>query len=246
MTRKSWAWKLTWLMILFSLTFGQVLTAFGQSEDEEPIDAAAATAAAAARQGAVAPGESSSIDTGKNYVYLPLMQNTGTANEVAAAATNATWRTVFFDEMCSFPAGWSRYDYNASGHLWSFKTVESLCVAQPDGYVNKMHTYMYRTFSLASAKDARVTFRFKMISEVNWDFLLSQVSCDGGATWHGTPNARSNPPVGFNIRVMQLSKTPCLKKTDVTLRFAFMTDAIIVPGGAVPPAIDYVWVEKFQ
>ena len=109
-----------------------------------------------------------------------------------------------------------------------------------------MNTLMTRSFSLAGAKDARVTFRFKMISEINYDFLLSQVSCDGGASWHGTPNARSNPPVGFNIRMMQLAKTPCLKKDNVLLRFAFVTDQIVVPFNAFPPAIDYVWVEKYQ
>lgn len=241
MSPKSWFWKLTMLLILFSLSVSQLPAAFAQSEDEEPT-----AGGAAVEKGAVAPGESSSIDSGKNYVYLPMLQSSGAANEATAAATDAIWRTVFFDEMCSFPAGWGRYDYNGTGHDWSFNTVELLCVAQPNGYVNTMNTLMTRSFSLAGAKDARVTFRFKMISEISYDFLLTQVSCDGGASWHGTPNARSNPPVGFNIRVMQLSKTPCLKKPNVLLRFAFVTDRSVVPFGAFPPAVDYVWVEKLQ
>lgn len=247
MVRKAWLWKLMWLMVLFSLTLGQVVPVLAQTDEDVPAEEETAGDVVAVEKGEPAAGESSSFDPGKfNFqVFLPVLRNS-TATEVNAAATSATWQTVFYDEMCSFPASWSLYDYNATGHSWVYRTVDGLCTAQPSGYVNKMHTYMYRTFSLAGAKDARVTFRFKMTSEAYWDFLLTQVSCDGGASWHGTPHARSNPPAGFNIRVMALAKTPCLKKPNVILRFAFMTDAIIVPGGAFPPAVDYVWVEKFQ
>ena len=243
MSPKSWFWRLTMLFILFSLTVSQLPTAFAQSEDEEPADEAT-IAAAAAKQGAVSPGESSSIDTGKNYVYLPMLQGDGVASEVTASATDAKWITIFYDEFCSFPSGWSNRDYNATGDNWVYKTIDGLCTVQPSRYINVMNVFMTRSFSLAGAKDANIYFRFKMQAEPFYDYFVTEYSCDGGITWQGNPSSRSNPPAGFVDRKMSLKGSSCLKKPSVTVRFGFTTDYSVT--GPIAPVLDYVLVEKLQ
>lgn len=235
MSRKSWVRKLIWLMVLCSLTFSQIPTALAQTEDEAP------PTGAFVEKGIPASGESSSIDTGKNYVYLPLLQGEGTA-DVAAAATDAGWTTVFYDEFCSFPNGWTRRDYNASGVDWTYRTFGGYCTAQPSAYYNKMNVFMMRTFSLAKAKDAKIEFRFQMQAEPYWDYFVTEYSCDGGLSWQGSPSSRSNPPAGWVVRTMSLKGSSCLKKASVTVRFGFTTDASVT--GPIAPVLDYVWIQK--
>jgi hypothetical protein len=237
MLHRSQLWKIVSVVLLLVLTLGQVAPALGQAEDEET------SGDVAVGKDTPAAGESSSIDM-EHHVFLPLTQS-GSA-EVDAAAPSAIWRTVFYDEFCSFPNAWARYDYNGTGHVWAFNIFNGLCVAQPNGYVNTMHTLMSRTFSLVGAQDARITFRFQMRSEISYDFLLTQFSCDGGATWYGQPNARSNPPAGWVVRVIKVKGTNCLGKSSVIVRYSFVTDQSVIPFNALPPALDYVLVEKFQ
>jgi len=240
--------KLICFTLLFALTLGQITAVKAQEVDSADAAAEEATAGGeAVDKTTTAPGESSNTDPNRDRLFLPITQ-TGPVNEanVQAAAVEAKWSTVLYDEMCSFPNGWSRYDYNGTGYSWVYNTVGGYCTAQPNGYGNVENTLMQRTFSLTGAKDARITFRFMMKSEINYDFLLTQYSCDSGATWNGTPHARSNPPAGWQLRTINLKGSPCLKKPTVILRFAFVTDASVVPAGALAPAIDYIWVEKYQ
>lgn len=235
MSRKSWVRKLIWMMVLCSLTFSQIPTALAQTEDEAP------PTGAFVEKGIPASGESSSIDTGKNYVYLPLLQSEGTA-DVAAAATDAGWTTVFYDEFCSFPAGWSRRDYNATGDSWTYRTIDGFCTVQPSRYINVMNVFMTRTFSLVKAKDATITFRFKMQAEPYYDYFVTEYSCDDQITWHGSPSSRSNPPAGWVERKLSLKGSSCLNKPNVIVRFGFTTDYSVT--GPIAPALDYVYVQK--
>lgn len=256
MSQRSWLWKFLSLLIVVSITGSQTLITFAQTADDTPVitDAAADDEAVAddeesaespvvADKSLEATGESSSIDTGKNYMYLPLIQGTGMEDVSAAAVSaKAKYTTVFYDEFCSFPSGWGRRDYNGTGDFWVYRTIDGYCAVQPSRYVNTMNTFMTRTFSLVKAKDAYIEFGFKMQAEPYYDYFVTEYSCDNGITWHGSPSSRSNPPSGWVIRKLSLKGSSCLKKPEVTVRFGFTTDSSVT--GPIAPAIDYVWVLK--
>lgn len=215
---------------------------FAQSDDGVvPDDGVAAPAnAPAADKDEFTPGDSSSIDAGYKTLYLPFSAGIADQN-AAAAAPAAAWQVVLLDHMCQYPNGWLRNDYNGTGHFWVFKMVDAVCVAQPNGIIHKMNTSTTRVFSLAGATAARATFRFKMNTETNWDYLNVDYSCNGGKTYWGMPSSYSG---AYGWSTATVSLDACKGAASVRLRFTFQTDRSIL--STLAPVLDYVKVEKYQ
>lgn len=243
MRRMSLSRKIVTLMVFLALAVVQVMPAFAQSEDGVVPDGGSAPAAvedtrAAADKGEFTPGESSSVDAGNKNMYLPFAIG---SNDVNAAAPAATWVTVLYDEFCSYPTGWTRYDYNGTGHAWTKAIVDGWCTAKPNGIVNKMNVTTWRTVSLSGALASRAIFRFKMSTEQAWDFFRVEYSCNSGKTYWGTPSAYSGL-YGWSVATVSLDK--CNGAASVRVRLTFQTDQIVLSTAA--PAVDYFRVQKWQ
>jgi hypothetical protein len=195
-------------------------------------------------KGEITPGDANPVDAGpavgENRVYIPSISG----NDNAEAHVAAIDATILLDEFCSFPSGWTRYDYDGSGHLWVEQAIGGRCVAKPNGYINDMATYMERVVNLAGGNiaGAFLDFRFRMNTETGFDFLRYEYSCNNRRTWRGSTHSDSGAyggaSPGFINRTVSLAE--CDGSASVYIRFWFQTDRIIV--GAEAPALDYVRV----
>lgn len=238
--------RLSVSLVLCSLALVPNTAALAQSPDGEPDVIITENSddqinSSYEERGDVAPGESNSMDTGKNYIFLPVVQNVNDKN-VAAAAPSAAWYNVFYDELCSFPSGWTTYDYNGTGHIWVGRTIDGWCTAQPSAYVLKENTQFSRYFSLVGALDARAIIRFKMNTETNYDRLQIEYTCNSGSTWYGSPHVFTGNR-GWSTAFISLSS--CRGASSVQIRISFISDRSFIPTGAIAPVIDYVQVQKY-
>lgn len=236
--------KTVTVLVFLVLAAGQAMPVLSQSSDgiipdggTDPASAIVEDNGPAVEKGESAAGESSSIDAGNKYMFLPFAAGN---REVDAAAPAASWVTVFYDEFCSYPSGWSRYNYNATGHVWAYAVVDGWCTAKPNGYVNKMNVTTWRTFSLAGALSSRAIIRFKMTTETYYDFFRVEYSCNSGRTFWGTPSAWSGA-YGWSTATVSLAN--CNGASSVRLRLTFQTDASVT--STLTPAVDYVKVQKY-
>jgi hypothetical protein len=147
---------------------------------------------------------------------------------------------VLNDEFCLYPNGWFRSDYNGTGHTWVRATVDGRCVARPNGIVNKMNVFTWRTVNVAGGQNPQAVFRFKMNTETGWDFFRVEYSCNNGQRYFGTPSALSGA-YGWTIAAFSLAQ--CAGSTNLRVRLTFQTDAIILSAQA--PTLDYFKVRKF-
>jgi hypothetical protein len=248
MRRTSILFKIIMLLALIALGAGQALPAFAQTDEDgvipdgglEPLPATVEDAAAADAKAEFTPGEAGSFDAGKVYMYLPFAIVSG-AEAASAVAPAATWQTLLYDEFCSFPSGWTTYDYNATGRNWVYATVDGYCTARANGVNHSMNVMMWRNINLVGALNARATFRFKMGTEMYWDFFRFEYSCNGGRTYWGAPSAYSGT-YGWSTVTISLSR--CIGYSNVRVRFTFQTDRSVYSTAA--PTVDYLRIEKYQ
>lgn len=234
--------KFVVIAVFLALALFGAMPVFAQSDDGVvPDDGAPVPAAeqAAADKEEFTPGESSSVDAGDKFMYLPFAADT--LGVEAAGVMTPTWQVVFLDHLCSYPNGWLRNDYNGTGHAWVYATVDGVCTARPNGNVHRMNVTTTRTFSLAGALAARATFRFKMNTETNWDYLRVEYSCNGGKTYWGMPSQYSG---AYGWSTATVSLDACKGYSSARIRFTYQTDRSIL--SALPPVLDYVKVEKYQ
>lgn len=232
--------KLSIILVLLSLALTPFTSVFAQAVEGTPTPTTTDDTTVIPEKGEFTPGESSSIDSGKSNIFIPLVTS-GSGNNVDAASPSFSWQVVFLDELCSFPSSWTVTDRNGTNQRWTRQTVSGYCTAKPNMYTNKMNTYMERTFSLVSAVDARLTFRFKMNTESTFDFLRYEYSCNGGKSWTSrSVHAESGPVPFWTVRTVSL--TECIAQSSVIVRFTFDTDDTVT--GSEAPVIDYVKVEK--
>ena len=207
----------------------------GESPDGEP-----AAHGEVVEKGQVNEGESSSVESGRPRIYIPHLSSPSAVGSVAPAATDASWRNVFYDELCAYPNAWSRRDYNGTGHSWVYRTVDGLCTMRPSGYTLKMNVQTERTFSLVGALDARAVIRFSTRTEQNYDYLRIEYSCDSRRTWIG--GAAYSGSYGWST--VNISLAGCRGSSSVTLRLSFITDQSII--GSASPVVDYVRVQSYR
>lgn len=244
MQRASLSRKIVTMLLFLSLALCQVAPAFAQEGDgivpDNPASAAADTSQAEVDKGEFTPGESSSVEARNSYLYLPFAAG---GDKLQAAAPNAAWVTVLYDELCSYPTGWTRYDYNGTGHAWTYATVDSLCTIRPSGVVNKENVTTYRTVSVAGGTDARALVRFKMATEQYFDFFRIEFSCgtQPGRTFYGWPSAYSGS-YGWSTAVVSLGA--CAGSSTLRFRLTFQSDATVLT--TMAPIIDYVRIQKWQ
>jgi hypothetical protein len=233
--------KIVVVALFLALALFQAMPVFAQSDDGVvPDDGVAAPAdAPAAEKEEFTSGESSPFDAGDKLMYLPFAA--GATGVEAAGVVTPTWQLVFIDHMCAYPNGWLRNDYNGTGQAWVFAMVDGVCTARSNGIVHKMNVTTTRVFSLAGATAARATFRFKMNTETNWDYLRVEYSCNGGKTYWGMPSQYSGV-YGWSVATVSLDA--CKGFSSVRIRFTFQTDRSIL--STLAPVVDYVKVEKFQ
>jgi len=244
MRRTSMFRKLVTVMVFMLLALCQVVPAFAQDEDgivpDSPTPAAAANAGAEVEKSEFTPGESSSVELGNALLYLPFAA--GNRNLDAAAPT-ATWQNVLYDEFCSYPTGWSRYDYNGTGHAWVKAIVDGFCTARANGIVNKENVTTWRTVSVAGGTNARAIVRFKMATEQYYDFFRIEFSCgtQPGRTYYGWPSAYSGA-YGWSTATVTLSA--CAGSSNLRFRLTFQTDQSVL--STMAPTVDYVKIQKWQ
>jgi hypothetical protein len=242
MWRMSLLQRFVIIAAFLALALFGAMPVFAQSDDgvvpDGGVAAPAQSDAPAVDKDELAPGESSSVEAGDKFMYLPFA---GTAGVAAGAVVTPTWQTVFLDHMCAYPSGWLRNDYNGTGHAWVYALVDGVCTAQPNAVVHKMNVTTTRVFSLAGALKARATFRFKMNTEALWDYLRVEYSCNGGKTYWGLPSQYSGA-YGWSVATVPLDK--CAGNASVRIRFTFQTDRSIL--STLAPVLDYVKVEKYQ
>ena len=186
-------------------------------------------------------GLPSVVDTGKTNAYLPLFE-TAPSGGVAATEASGFWYNLYFDELCSFPSGWSLNDFGASGEQWQPGTSDGLCVARLSDYVDNMNIAMtYGPFSLAGATNGQLGVVFKNDTEWGWDFFVTQYSCDGKRSWKATPHYRS----GYvdNWTVSTTSLWGCRGRSQVYVRLGFLSDSSV--SSYTGPEIDTIWIDAF-
>lgn len=244
MQRASLSRKIVTMLLFLSLALCQVAPAFAQEGDgvvpDSPASAAADTSQAEVDKGEITPGESSSVEARNAYLYLPFAAG---GDKLQAAAPDATWVTVLYDEFCSYPTGWSRYDYNGTGHTWVKATVDGLCTARASGIVNKENVTTYRTVSVAGGTSARAIVRFKMATEQYFDFFRIEFSCgtQPGRTFYGWPSAYSGS-YGWSTATVSLSA--CAGSSTLRFRLSFQSDQSVL--STMAPTVDYVMIQKWQ
>jgi hypothetical protein len=156
----------------------------------------------------------------------------------APTAEAAHWRgiaTQTFESTFPPPSGkWVVNDYNGptgGTEFWDDAASpmpvsgSDFWAAHPaDGHVpypNLVDSWMrYGPFSLANASDARVTFRYLLQTEPNYDFFGWEYSCNGVGGWHATSVSGSQA----TWKTVTMSLRPCIHKTNVFVRWTFHAD----------------------
>jgi len=170
----------------------------------------------------------------------------------ASVVWAARWRTIhnqtFEGTFPPNPGLWATYDssHTSSQGVWAKSTggFNSLYAAHPRGgttpYNYNTSTWMrYGPFSLAGATNARMLFKYKLDSELGYDFFGWAYSCNGVGNWTGQT-------VSGNIGVWvspTLSLKPCVGKTAVYVQFTFSSDQSVNYQGVW---LDNVKIQKYS
>lgn len=175
---------------------------------------------------------------------------TGSAAQSRPEAA-ARWRTIMNQRFeSSFPVpNWAVRDYNGSvggtaywddeptrGHagFWSAHPADAAT------YADQANTWMrYGPFSLAGARDARMTFWRWMDTEPIYDLFSWGYSCTGLTGFHETSASGHS---GAWVQVTQALK-PCAGRPEVYVIFRFMSDVNTAGPGVW---VDDILIQKFS
>lgn len=196
----------------------------------------------------------------KRHLYLPMITNgIGSATDVEAAATTASWRTLKYEGFeGAFPnTGWRAYDcngtrygvqywddtnykrYSGSWSGWAARGGANGLDPRNYFYPNNACSWMiYGPFSLSRAQNALLTFKYWNQSERNYDWLNWYVSCDGT---NFTGWQVSGDSGGWRTGSWNLSQ--CLRDSTVWIGFKFTSDGSNVDDG---PFIDDIYIQEYR
>jgi hypothetical protein len=184
-------------------------------------------------------------------VLLVLVLLATLALPAASVVAAVRWRTVHYQNFEGiFPSGkWITYDgsYTSTQGVWAKGAggFNGTFAAHPRGgvtpYNYNTQTWMrYGPFSLAGATDARMTFKYRVDTEVGYDFLSWAYSCNGISNW--TAKTVSGNHAGDWVSAT-FSLKPCIGKTEVYVQFTFTSDQSVNYQGAW---VDNVKIQKFS
>jgi hypothetical protein len=156
------------------------------------------------------------------------------------------WQTVAkqgFEGMV-FPAGnWITYDcsHTTTQGIWAKAPgagFNSANAAHPRAGVSPYSyntcTWMrYGPFSLAGATNARMIFKYRLDTEIGYDFFSWAYSCNGVAAWTARTLSGNSPSAWTTAN---LSLKPCVGETQVYVQFTFTSDQSVNYSG--------VWVDN--
>lgn len=227
--------------------------------DVEPVTAAGEKATIFLTDKAVADETTTNeeVET-KRSLYLPLIAGGNAQEEIDAAAVNAYWRTIEYENFEGVwpDYGWRTFDCNGSLGGWSnwddenYKPYQGGWSAWPGGggangvdpryyyYSNYACSEMrYGPFSLRYAQSAYLSFWYWNQSERNYDFLSWGYSCDG-VNW--VSNSTTGDSLGWRWAGMYVG---CRGDSTVWIRFRFTSDYSNFDDG---PFVDNVWLEEYR
>lgn len=244
---KTRSYQMFCIVMLFALAFLPVASVFAQSGG--PDDEDATTQPLDFPYG---PKPDATINLGDGPIKDAVAPEAFGAEELSPTAI---WHTIEYETFEGIwpDAGWATWDYDGgieNSYAWndvSTRAYASSWSAHPTAYPTLAIPYpdyahsimVYGPFSLAGALNARVTFKYWMVTETAYDFLMWGYSCDGGMSWTMTEKSGSTSGLWQSVT---MSIKPCDGQSSVYVRFMFTSDYSVVAEG---PYVDNIRIQSY-
>jgi hypothetical protein len=236
------------------------LTGSGMVTLDEEVQVDAATVAKTAVQETERliddTGQAAAVEN-KMAVYLPIVGKPGKSTVITINPTpqwrnikaetfegvfpNGLWRSYDSNRGANGEYYWDDDDYKPYSGRWSAWAANGGANARDPEYyyyANNMYSWMtYGPFSLESAQNARVFFRYWNRSEAGYDRFWWTYSCDG-VSYQG--NFTSGDSLGWQYKYLYI---PCLRDSTVWIGFFFHSDGRNVSDG---PFVDDVYIQEYR